>query len=341
MIRSSVESECIPLLLRATRIIQMFVGLVFLLAGSMKVWDPVLFFWHAYPYTEILGLEGRTAVLGTQAALFLGPLEVGVGLALLANWRPNVSHSFASLFLLFFFGLTFFAWGKDLGSSCGCFGTLLERNPGEAAIENLVLFGCLIFAWWGTGLLRRPAWLGGRYLTLGGILLALGLGSFNFYPEASRIESSDLQAGVYLGDVKMQGTDLDLRSKGAFLVEIFSPSCPRCMEAVNELNRIQALPGMPAVVALTSYEWDSDLVRMFVEETNPKYTIASVSRKDFVRLAWRHGFPRLGLVRDGVVQQVWEHNEWPSIEELEELTKDSNPESIVNSREKPTSAKRR
>jgi hypothetical protein len=61
------------------------------------------------------------------------------------------------------------------------------------------------------------------------------------------------------------------------------------------------------------------VVADFVKRYQPEYTIATVSRKDFVRLSWRHGYPRLALVRDGVVRRVWEHDALPTREELDGL----------------------
>ena len=177
------------------------------------------------------------------------------------------------------------------------------------------MLGLLLFAWWGTRFPDRPAWRWGGRLVLGGTALALGIGGIRFFPEADRLEDSDLQVGISLTGVKLKGIDLDL-GRGDYLVEIFSPACPRCTKAVSELNTFQDIPGLPPIVAVTIYEKDSQLITDFIERHRPQFEIATVSRKDFLRLAWRHGYPRLAFVRDGVVAAVWEHDEFPSRDQL-------------------------
>ena len=51
----------------------------------------------------------------------------------------------------------------------------------------------------------------------------------------------------------------------------------------------------------------------------PRYTIASVSSSDFMRLTWRHGYPRLAYIKDGVIERVWEHDQMPSTLQLKKL----------------------
>jgi len=38
---------------------------------------------------------------------------------------------------------------------------------------------------------------------------------------------------------------------------------------------------------------------------------------DWRRLTWRHGYPRLAYLRDGVIQHVWEYNATPSTRQLQ------------------------
>ena len=66
---------------------QRLMGLVFLVAGLTKIWDPVLFFWEALPHAQIL-VGHKIEVLVASFAPLLGPLECLVGLALLIDWKP-------------------------------------------------------------------------------------------------------------------------------------------------------------------------------------------------------------------------------------------------------------
>ena len=75
---------------------------------------------------------------------------------------------------------------------------------------------------------------------------------------------------------------------------------------------------LPPIIALNSYEPDSYPMRQFQERYRPEFRIATISRTDLARLLWGSpGYPRMALVRDGVVVEVWEHHEMPSLEEME------------------------
>ena len=89
--------------------------------------------------------------------------------------------------------------------------------------------------------------------------------------------------------------------------------------AVPKLNHWHDTPGVPPIVALHNFPVDSQYLADFVQQLQPKYEIASISSSDWKRLTWRHGWPRLALVEDGVIRRVWEHNEMPSARYLIEL----------------------
>jgi hypothetical protein len=293
-------------------------GLVFLVSGLVKVWEPVLFYWDAVPYTQLLGLGERTWSPAARAALLLGPFECGLGLALLCRYRPRVVLPVGAAVMAFFAGLTGYAWLKGVGGDCGCFGALVERTPGEAAVEDLAMLALLALAWWGER--REPTSVRGwtwKAVALGTGLFLL-VGAFRFVPEMDRLEESDLQPGVRLTGLRIQGSAVDLR-RGEYLVELFSPGCHRCMEDVARLNQWVGVPGIPALVALHGESPDARQLSEFRQRTQPRYPIASISRTDFLRLTWRHGYPRLAHVRDGVIQRVWEYDHLPSLSELQAL----------------------
>ena len=60
-------------------------------------------------------------------------------------------------------------------------------------------------------------------------------------------------------------------------------------------------------------------MRKFKEMTHPNYQIAMISTSDFRRLTVGHGYPRLALVRDGVIEHVWERGNTPSTGQLRQL----------------------
>ena len=297
--------------------VRVAMGLVFLVAGAAKSWDPVLFYWEAVSYYELLGFSFENWARFARPTLVLGPFEFAVGLALIVNWRPSVSIPVGLGLMLLFVGLTSYAWQQDANVDCGCFGALVDRTPGEALLEDLVMVAALLFAWkWGgrRGLLTNSTrWVG---LAAAAALVVAGV---RFYPESSRVENSDLAQGVRLTGLGVRGTDLDL-SDGDYLLELFSPRCSRCKKAVPKLNSWVDTPGLPPVVALHTYTPESPELQAFRVAMRPRFEIASISSSDWKRLTWRHGFPRLAFVRDGVVQRVWEHFEMPTVKQLKRVT---------------------
>ena len=50
------ESDCMDGVSKVARSGQIIIGLIYLVAGAIKVWEPVLFYWESIPYTQILGI---------------------------------------------------------------------------------------------------------------------------------------------------------------------------------------------------------------------------------------------------------------------------------------------
>lgn len=295
----------------AARLCQILMGLVFLVSGGVKIWEPVLFYWDAVPYTQLLGLQGLWQIAG-QVALLGGPLEIALGVALLVNWRPRLTFALSTLLMAFFLGLTTYAWKKGATEDCGCFGSLIERSPGEAAVEDGIMLGMLLFGWWG---MRPTAPRRAGWVVVGGTVLALAVGGGRFFPQRERLEKSDLLPGVRLTGLKPVGLSVDLM-KGEYLIELMSPRCGHCMEVVPALNRLTEEPDLPPLIALNTFSQDSAPLAEFKQRLEPRYPIGTISRTDFFRLTWKHAYPRLAWVRDGVVRQVWEREEFPTAEQL-------------------------
>ncbi|MFA6112103.1 MAG: MauE/DoxX family redox-associated membrane protein [Candidatus Latescibacterota bacterium] len=296
----------------AARVSRVAVGLVLIVSGAVKVWEPVLFYWEAVPYTQLLGLTNLWREIAILAVA-LAPFECALGVALAASWRPRWTLPVAAALLVFFLGLTTYAWIDGATEDCGCFGSLVQRSPGEAAVEDAVLVVVLAFGWWfGRG---SVAIRGSRWFVLGVAVLSIGLTAARFLPEVERLDKSDLLPGVRLTGLEVQGVPHDLQ-RGTYLVELMSPRCPHCLDAIPKLNQLTEVPDLPRLVALTSFAQDSEQMVEFRREQETRYPVGSVSRTDFFRLTWKHGYPRLALIRDGVVQQVWERDQFPTAEAI-------------------------
>ncbi len=326
---------------KAARVGQMLIGVVYLVAGAVKVWEPVLFYWEAIPYAQLLGVvEWETASAVAKAAIVLGPIEFVLGWALLLNWQPRLCFSVATLnwqpqlcflvatvLMAAFTALTAKAWYIGASIDCGCFGALVERGPREAAIEDGAMLVVLLFAWWGMhrradavpvvdrpnwwGIGGAPVWPQASQVVLGVFIAGLAVGGLRFFPDLERIAQSDLKSGVRLSGLALKGVDVDLL-EGEYLIELFHPKCIHCKNAVPKMNILAQDPQLPRLIALTSFAQDDSLLIDFKKQLQPRFDIATISTTDFKRLTFRHGYPRLAYIADGVVQQVWESNYMPT-----------------------------
>lgn len=321
---------------KAARVGQMIIGVVYLVAGAIKVWEPVLFYWEAIPYAQLLGVvEWESASAVAKAAIVLGPIEFFLGWALLLNWQPRLCLPVATALMAAFTALTAKAWHMGASIDCGCFGALVERGPKEATIEDSVMLVVLLFAWWGMrrsasaapasgppnwwGTGGAPVWPLASRMVLGSLVVGLAVGGMRFFPELERISQSDLKSGVRLSGLALKGVDADLM-QGEYLIELFSPTCIHCKNAVPKMNILAQDPQLPRLIALTSFAQDAPQVIDFKKQLQPRFDIATISLTDFRRLTFGHGYPRLAYIADGVVQQVWESDYMPTQERLRKIT---------------------
>ncbi len=160
----------------------------------------------------------------------------------------------------------------------------------------------------------------GNLLAPAVFVAALAVCGFRFLPEVERLEASDLKAGVKLIGLSPQGIEVDLQ-QGKYLIELFSPVCGHCINAVPKINAMAQDEALPRVIALTNFSQDSPQLTEFKSRFNPLFDIATVSLTDFYRLTYAHGYPRLAYIEDGVVQTVWERDFMPDVERLREIVR--------------------
>jgi hypothetical protein len=299
---------------RVARGAGILMGFVFVVAGLPKAWDPVLFYWDVIPFTFLFGLGDAGRQLVARSALVLGPLECLVGLGLIFNWRRRLVYPVAGGLMLVFTAVVALAWTRGWDASCGCFGTLLERGAREAVVEDLVMLGLLAVGWFAGGTTRPARAWAPRALVVVAVALIPTTG-IRFALEKERLAESDLTAGVSLAGLRVAGHDVGDLAEGDCLVVLLTPGCKRCQSAVTDMN--QLAPKAPVrIVALTYYQQDSDVLAVFRATRRPRFPVGSVTKKDFIRLAWGHEVPRFALLRDGKVTRVWESHERPVLGDL-------------------------
>ena len=311
------------------RTAQVSVGLVILVAGLSKVWDPVLVYWDAASFLLALGVGAPIGPIAARASMLLGPMEACIGLALVLNWRCRVVFPVAGTLLAFFLLLLAVTWWSGYGESCRCFGSLIERSPGEATAEDAILLAALILGWWTqkkAGVLGGDGSSNARSKGVFVLLVGLGLGvtvGGRYLPDAARLEESDLRAGVKVGDIRLaeDGSSDDTRQAvdlavGDHLLLLLTMSCEHCQGSVPLMNALSKSEDLPTLVGVTDAAQNSSDFLDFQRTFRPAFPILTAKRRDFLRLTWKHAFPRLGWVREGKIERVWESHELPTANEV-------------------------
>ena len=125
--------------------IQIFVGLIFIFSGLIKLNDPVGF---SYKLEEYFSRDVfNIPVLNKHAlfiALVLPSLEILLGLALLIGYKIKSTLLFILILTLFFTFLTFYSAYFEKVTDCGCFGDAIPLSPWHSFYKNIVLLGLII-----------------------------------------------------------------------------------------------------------------------------------------------------------------------------------------------------
>lgn len=117
---------------------RIFVGILFIISGFIKLNDPIGFSYKLDEYCQVFGLQ--FLVPATLAfALFMVILEVVLGVMLLVGFKPKFTVYSLLALIVFFTFLTFYSAFFNVVKDCGCFGDALKLTPWESFTKDLVL----------------------------------------------------------------------------------------------------------------------------------------------------------------------------------------------------------
>ncbi len=138
-----------------TQFSRLFVGLLFIISGLIKLNDPVGF---SYKLDEYFGEPVFNlpffVPFSLAIALFLVILEVVLGVMLLIGYRSkNTIWSLLSMVILFSF-LTFYSAYFDVVKDCGCFGDALHLTPWQSFTKDIVLLFFILILFFNHNLVK-------------------------------------------------------------------------------------------------------------------------------------------------------------------------------------------
>lgn len=119
---------------------RIFVGVLFIISGLIKLNDPLGFSYKLQEYfsQDVLNipfLEPYALMISVLVVVF----EVVLGVFLLIGYKPKFTVWSLLLMIVFFTFLTFYSAYFDKVKDCGCFGDALKLTPWESFTKDVVL----------------------------------------------------------------------------------------------------------------------------------------------------------------------------------------------------------
>jgi uncharacterized membrane protein YphA (DoxX/SURF4 family) len=123
-----------------TQFSRLFVGLLFIISGLIKLNDPVGF---SYKLAEYFGEPVFNmpflVPFSLALALFLVILEVVLGVKLLIGYKSKFTIWSLLLLIIMFTFLTFYSAFYNVVKDCGCFGDALHLTPWQSFTKDIIL----------------------------------------------------------------------------------------------------------------------------------------------------------------------------------------------------------
>ncbi|HEX9980340.1 MAG TPA: BT_3928 family protein [Flavobacterium sp.] len=123
-----------------TQFSRIFVGILFIISGLIKLNDPVGF---SYKLAEYFGETVLNLPFLIPVALPIAVLivisEAVLGFMLLVGYKPKFTIWSLLLMIVFFTFLTFYSAYYNKVTDCGCFGDALKLTPWQSFIKDVVL----------------------------------------------------------------------------------------------------------------------------------------------------------------------------------------------------------
>lgn len=123
-----------------TQFSRLFVGILFVISGLIKLNDPVGFSYKLAEYfSEPVFNIPFLVPFSLSLALFLVIVEVLLGIMLIIGYKSKFTIWSLLLMIVFFTFLTFYSAYFDVVKDCGCFGDALHLTPWQSFTKDVVL----------------------------------------------------------------------------------------------------------------------------------------------------------------------------------------------------------
>jgi uncharacterized membrane protein YphA (DoxX/SURF4 family) len=138
-----------------TQFSRLFVGILFIISGLIKLNDPIGFSYKLDEYFSEAVFNMPVFVPYTLAiALFLVILEVVLGVMLLIGYKSKLTIWSLLLLVIVFTFLTFYSAYFDVVKDCGCFGDALHLTPWQSFSKDIILLFFILILFYNQKLIK-------------------------------------------------------------------------------------------------------------------------------------------------------------------------------------------
>ncbi|WP_136464821.1 BT_3928 family protein [Flagellimonas onchidii] len=129
---------------------RIFVGILFIISGLIKLNDPVGFSFKLEEYFSqgVLDLPFLMP-LALGISIFVVIVEVILGVLLLIGFKPKLTIWSLLLMIVFFTFLTFYSAYFNKVTDCGCFGDAVKLTPWESFTKDVILLILILILFFG------------------------------------------------------------------------------------------------------------------------------------------------------------------------------------------------
>lgn len=130
----------------AVGITRIFVGVLFMISGFIKLNDPLGFSYKLQEYfsAQVLNLEFLVP-FALVLAVILVIFELVLGIMLIIGYLPKFTMWSLLIMILFFTFLTFYSAYFNKVTDCGCFGDALPLTPWQSFYKDVILLILILF----------------------------------------------------------------------------------------------------------------------------------------------------------------------------------------------------
>lgn len=148
---------------------RVFVGVLFIISGLIKLNDPVGFSFKLEEYFSqgVLDLPFLMP-LSLAISIFVVILEVVLGVFLLLGFKPKFTVWSLLLMIVFFTFLTFYSAYFNKVTDCGCFGDAIKLTPWESFTKDVILLVFILILFFGRKFIQ-PLFQGKTNWALAGV----------------------------------------------------------------------------------------------------------------------------------------------------------------------------